>query len=105
MISINKEREIEKDILDNLNKKIESQIKLGSIIKSFILEEILFLAKVETQIEVVKKSYANATKASTTPALTSGLKSIVKEARYEEIKEKRDHDQRQRKHCNPWSDK
>lgn len=95
MKKLMRERGLEKHLLDNLNKRIESQIsELGETIKSSILEEIQSsLTKVESQVE---KSYANVTKASNTPMLTSGLKSIVKEARYEEIKEKKDHDQRQK---------
>ncbi|XP_066917030.1 myb-like protein X [Clytia hemisphaerica] len=95
MKKLMRERGLEKHLLDNLNKRIESQIsELGETIKSSLLEEIQSsLTKVESQVE---KSYANVTKASNTPMLTSGLKSIVKEARYEEIKEKKDHDQRQK---------
>ena len=91
-----REQRVEKRVLENLNNKIEEQIKtLGETIKSSILEEIQSsLTKVESKVDQVKTSYAAVTKVST-PVTTSGLKTIVKEARYEEMREKRDHDNRQ----------
>ena len=93
--SKNKNLEINSQKLDELDKTIHDKMNaLGESIKISILEELRSsLSKVENQVTEVKTSYANAAKAST-PALTSGLKTIVKEARYEARKENRDHDNR-----------
>ncbi|XP_066910110.1 uncharacterized protein PF3D7_1120000-like [Clytia hemisphaerica] len=87
----NKSLENESYNVDDFEKKIKEQIDtLGESIKTSILQEIQpSLTKVEDQVTEVK-TYASATKAST----PNGLKTIVKEARYEEMKEKRDHDNR-----------
>ena len=92
-----REKIVEAQVLEELNQKIKEQInELGESIKSSVLKEIQStLNNVETKVTEAQKSYADATKAASTPVSTSGLKSIVKEARYEEIKERRDHDQRQ----------
>ena len=99
-----KEKVVEAHVLYELNEKIEQQINtLGQTIKSSILEEIQSsLNKVETHVTEAHKSYSDATRVATEnnnpshnqPVSSNGLKSILKEARYEELKERRDHDQR-----------
>lgn len=90
------EKSIHMSTVEHLNKTIQEKIaELGETMKTSIINELkTSLTKVETQVTNVKQSYANATSGQV--PTTSGLKSIIKEARYEEIKEKRDHDQRQR---------
>lgn len=89
-------KSIHMSTVDHLNKTIQEKIaELGETMKTSILNEMkTSLTKVENQVTDAKKSYANA--ASSQVPTASGLKTIVKEARYAEIKEKRDHDQRQR---------
>jgi len=90
-----KEKHVETRTVAYLDKKIQDQMNaLGETIKTTILNEIQSsLAKVEDHVTEAKTSYANATKGAS-PVMASGLKTIVKEARYEELKEKRDHDSR-----------
>ena len=98
-----KNKNIETRTIDDLEKKFHEQMKtLGESIKSSILEEIQSsLTKVEEQVTVAKKSYAeatdtNATKAST-PIMANQpcIREFVREARNFELTESADKKRRQ----------